>query len=166
VSDLVQASSLLTPALGGAASKLFAVGLLASGQQATLTCTIAGQVVLEGFLGPGAALKPWARRQWVILQQATQRQAEAWLASDVSWAVQCVNMYVKIALTQGEFDSLCDFVFNLGSGSFQHSALLTLVNQRNFEAAAAEFEKWDHAGGQVVAGLLRRRIAEEAEFKS
>lgn len=58
----MQASSLLTPALGGAASKLFAVGLLASGQQATLTCTIAGQVVLEGFLGPGAALKPWARR--------------------------------------------------------------------------------------------------------
>ena len=95
----------------------------------------------------------------------TQAQAEAWLASDVSWAVQCVNLYVKIALTQGEFDSLCDFVFNLGSGSFQHSALLTLVNQRNFEAAAAEFEKWDHAGGQVVAGLLRRRIAEEAEFK-
>ena len=96
----------------------------------------------------------------------TQAQAEAWLASDVSWAVQCVNLYVKIALTQGEFDSLCDFVFNLGSGSFQHSALLILVNQRNFEAAAAEFEKWDHAGGQVVAGLLRRRVAEETEFKS
>lgn len=62
VTDLVQASSLLTPALGSAASKLFAVGLLASGQQATLTCTLAGQIVLEGFLGPRAALKPWARR--------------------------------------------------------------------------------------------------------
>lgn len=62
VSDLIQASSLLKPALGVAASKLFAIGLLASGQQATLTCTIAGQVVLEGFLGPGAAIKPWARR--------------------------------------------------------------------------------------------------------
>jgi lysozyme len=96
----------------------------------------------------------------------TQAQAEAWLAFDVSWAVQTVNLYVKIALTQGEFDSLTDFVFNLGSGSFQHSNLLVQVNQRNFEAAAAEFEKWDHAGGQVVAGLLRRRIAEETEFKS
>jgi lysozyme len=96
----------------------------------------------------------------------TQEQAEAWLQEDVSWAVQTVNLYVKIALTQGEFDALVDFVFNLGSGAFQHSTLLQLVDQRNFTTAAAEFEKWDHAGGQVVAGLLRRRQAEEAEFKS
>ena len=96
----------------------------------------------------------------------TQAQAEAWLASDVSWAVQTVNLYVTIALTQGEFDALVDFVFNLGAGSFEHSRLLTLVNQRAFATAAADFEKWDMAGGQVVAGLLRRRIAEEAEFKS
>lgn len=96
----------------------------------------------------------------------TQAQAEAWLAEDVSWAVQTVNLYVKIALTQGEFDALVDFVFNLGSGSFEHSGLLQLVDQRNFEAAAADFEKWDMAGGQVVAGLLRRRLAEEAEFLS
>ena len=96
----------------------------------------------------------------------TQAQAEAWLAEDVSWAVQTVNLYVKIALTQGEFDALTDWVFNLGSGSFEHSELLQLVNQRNFETAAADFEKWDMAGGQVVAGLLRRRQAEEAEFLS
>ncbi len=51
----------------------------------------------------------------------TQAQAEAWLASDVSWAVQTVNLYVTIALTQGEFDALTDWVYNLGSGSFQHS---------------------------------------------
>lgn len=96
----------------------------------------------------------------------TQAQAEAWLVEDVSWAVQTVNLYVKIALTQGEFDALTDWVFNLGSGSFEHSELLQLVNQRNFETAAADFEKWDMAGGQVVAGLLRRRQAEEAEFLS
>ena len=96
----------------------------------------------------------------------TQEQAEAWLQSDVSWAVQTVNLYVTIALTQGEFDALVDFVFNLGSGSFEHSTLLTLVNQRNFGAAADQFERWDHAGGKVVAGLLRRRQAEEEEFKN
>jgi lysozyme len=44
--------------------------------------------------------------------------------------------------------------------------LLKDVNEGNFEAAATEFEKWDHAGGKVVAGLLRRRVAEAAEFKS
>jgi len=62
ISDLGQAAELLKPALGRAASTLFGLGLLASGQQSTLTCTLAGQVVLEGFLGPTAALKPWARR--------------------------------------------------------------------------------------------------------
>lgn len=96
----------------------------------------------------------------------TEYQADVWLQADIQWAVQTVNMYVTIALTQGEFDALVDFVFNLGSGSFEHSGLLQLVNQRNFAAAAADFEKWDYAGGQVVAGLLRRRLAEEAEFKS
>jgi manganese transport protein len=62
VADLGQAAELLRPALGGAASTLFGVALLASGQQSTLTCTLAGQVVLEGFLAPAVSLKPWARR--------------------------------------------------------------------------------------------------------
>lgn len=60
---LQEAAHLLSPALGSAATTtVFAVGLLAAGQQSTLTGTLAGQVVMEGFLGPSLALKPWARR--------------------------------------------------------------------------------------------------------
>lgn len=93
--------------------------------------------------------------------------AEAFLAADVAWAVAFVNHIVKRAdLTQGEFDALVDFTFNLGSGNFCHSQLLSLVNQGNFQAAHDEFQKWDKAGGQVVAGLLRRRLAEADEFNS
>jgi manganese transport protein len=63
VEDIHEAVSLLAPALGSAAaSTLFAVGLLAAGQQSTLTGTLAGQIVLEGFMGTSVALKPWARR--------------------------------------------------------------------------------------------------------
>ena len=63
VATLHDAAALLAPALGSAAAtKVFAVGLLAAGQQSTLTGTLAGQVVMEGFLGPGVSLKPWARR--------------------------------------------------------------------------------------------------------
>lgn len=95
----------------------------------------------------------------------SMQQAEVMLYADIAWAVTFVNHVVTIpSLTQGEFDALVDFTFNLGSGSLQHSSLLSLVNQGNFEAAAQEFDKWDHAGGQVVAGLLRRRQAEENEF--
>lgn len=96
----------------------------------------------------------------------TNEQAEAWLVADTAWAEAFVNHVVNITLTQGEFDALVDFTFNLGSGNFQSSTLLKLVNQGDMEDAAKQFEQWDHAGGKIVAGLLRRRIAEEQEFKS
>jgi manganese transport protein len=61
VADIADAHKLLTPVLGaGAASVLFAVALLASGQSSTLTGTLAGQIVMEGFLN--LRLKPWLRR--------------------------------------------------------------------------------------------------------
>jgi manganese transport protein len=61
VADITQAYKLLSPVLGaGFASTLFACALLASGQNSTLTGTLAGQIVMEGFLD--IHLKPWLRR--------------------------------------------------------------------------------------------------------
>jgi manganese transport protein len=61
VADIGDAYKLLSPLLGtGAASVLFAVALLLSGQNATLTGTLAGQIVMEGFLN--LRLRPWLRR--------------------------------------------------------------------------------------------------------
>jgi manganese transport protein len=61
VADISQAYKLLTPVLGaGLASTLFAAALLCSGQNSTLTGTLAGQVVMEGFLN--LQIKPWLRR--------------------------------------------------------------------------------------------------------
>ena len=61
VADIAQAYKLLSPVLGaGLASTLFACALLASGQNSTLTGTLAGQIVMEGFLD--IRLKPWLRR--------------------------------------------------------------------------------------------------------
>lgn len=94
----------------------------------------------------------------------TQEQAEQWLAEDIAWAVGRVNEDVHVPLTQGEFDALVDFVFNCGAGNFEHSTLLKLVNAGDMEHAALEFERWDRAGGTVVAGLLRRRQTETELF--
>jgi manganese transport protein len=61
VADINDAHALLTPLLGTtAASVLFAVALLCSGQNATLTGTLAGQIVMEGFMN--IRLRPWLRR--------------------------------------------------------------------------------------------------------
>ncbi|XCI75618.1 MAG: Nramp family divalent metal transporter [Flavobacteriales bacterium] len=61
VADITDAHELLIPLLGsGLASVLFAVALLASGQNSTLTGTLAGQIVMEGFVN--IRIKPWVRR--------------------------------------------------------------------------------------------------------
>jgi manganese transport protein len=60
VEELEEAHKLLAPALGGGAATAFAVALLASGQSSTITGTLAGQIVMEGFLR--IRIKPWLRR--------------------------------------------------------------------------------------------------------
>jgi len=61
VADIRDAYNLLTPVLGASASSfVFAIALLASGQNSTLTGTLAGQIVMEGFLN--IRLQPWVRR--------------------------------------------------------------------------------------------------------
>ena len=60
VEELQPAHELLAPALGGAAATLFAVALLCSGQSSTITGTLAGQIVMEGFLR--IRIAPWLRR--------------------------------------------------------------------------------------------------------
>jgi manganese transport protein len=60
VAGIEEAHRLLSPALGSLAAIVFAVALLASGQNSTLTGTLAGQIVMEGFLN--IRLRPWVRR--------------------------------------------------------------------------------------------------------
>jgi manganese transport protein len=60
VAEIQDAFKLLTPLLGGGASVVFAMALLASGQNSTITGTLAGQIVMEGFLN--IRLRPWLRR--------------------------------------------------------------------------------------------------------
>jgi manganese transport protein len=61
VAEIQDAYQLLTPLLGvGGASAVFALALLASGQNSTLTGTLAGQIVMEGFLN--LRIRPWLRR--------------------------------------------------------------------------------------------------------
>jgi manganese transport protein len=60
VGEIQDAYKLLTPLLGAGASTVFALALLASGQNSTLTGTLAGQIVMEGFLN--IRIRPWLRR--------------------------------------------------------------------------------------------------------
>jgi len=91
-----------------------------------------------------------------------EAQAAALLTEDVLEAERMVGRLVGVALTQGQFDALVDFCFNLGAGRLAGSSLLRELNAGQYEAAAEQLLSWDHAGGVVNAGLKARR---EAEFE-
>ena len=96
----------------------------------------------------------------------TEPIAEALLRADLADAINCVNRCVNVRVNQSQFDALVDFCFNVGRGNLLQSTLLRLVNLGDWTAAAAQFALWVHAGGEVVAGLVRRRQAEAALFAS
>ena len=93
-------------------------------------------------------------------------QAAAILAGDVAAAERTVARLVKVALTQGQFDALVDFCFNLGAGRLASSTLLRCLNAGRYDAAAEQLLLWDLAGGEVNLGLKARREAELRLWKS
>lgn len=90
----------------------------------------------------------------------SEADAATILSVDVQEAEQAVTQLVKVALTQGQFDALVDFCFNLGAGRLAGSTLLRELNQGHHDIARRQLLEWDHAGGQVNAGLKARREAE------
>ena len=98
--------------------------------------------------------------------RCTQEEADAWLLEDLKDAETCVNGAVTVPLTQNEFDALVSFVFNFGCTKFRCSTLLRKLLDSDYDGAALEFRRWDRAGGQVLAGLTRRRAAEERLFET
>lgn len=95
-------------------------------------------------------------------QGITLLEGEAMLSADVLIAEAAVTRIVKVSLTQGQFDALVDFAFNLGAGRLASSTLLRYLNSGNYDAAAWQLLAWDHAGSRENAGLKARR---EAEFR-
>lgn len=83
------------------------------------------------------------------------------LLTDVREAEQAVRRLIRSPLTQGQFDALVDFCFNLGQGRLAASTLLADLNAGRYDAAAEQLLLWDHAGDRENAALRARR---EAEF--
>ena len=68
--------------------------------------------------------------------------------------------------SQGQFDALVSFSFNVGLGNLQNSTLRMKHNRGDYEGAAEEFLKWNKAGGKVLKGLDKRRKGEKALYES
>jgi lysozyme len=73
---------------------------------------------------------------------------------------------IKVKLTQGQFDGLVSFSFNVGLGNLQNSTLRMKLNRGDYEGAAEQFLVWTKAGGKVLKGLVIRRTHEKEMFES
>jgi GH24 family phage-related lysozyme (muramidase) len=102
------------------------------------------------------------RAGMTIKQETAERLLKTGLVSYES----DVSRLVKVGLTQGQFDALVSFTYNLGSRSLSTSTLLRKLNAGDYTGAADEFLRWNKAGGKVLKGLTRRREAERALFLS
>jgi GH24 family phage-related lysozyme (muramidase) len=96
--------------------------------------------------------------------RVTQSQAEDLLRRDLFRFETAVANLVKVPLNENQFSALVSFVYNVGEGALAGSTLLRVLNQGNYREAANQFMRWNRAGGNEVAGLTRRRRAEQALF--
>lgn len=95
----------------------------------------------------------------------TLSEAEQLLKDDLArMTYPVIKRLVKVDLTQGQFDALCSFIYNLGEGQVSKSTLLKLLNAKDYEGASAQFGRWVYDNGQKLKGLIRRRAAERELF--
>lgn len=97
-------------------------------------------------------------------QTISQKQADKFLKDDLKSFEAAVTNYVKVPLSQNQFDALVSFSFNVGSEALRTSTLLKLLNQGKYSEAAEQFDRWVYASGKKLAGLVRRRKAEKELF--
>lgn len=92
--------------------------------------------------------------------EISETAAEELLRKDVESAERAVLRLVNVPLTDGQFDALVSFTFNLGSGAFQRSTLRRKVNRQSHAEVPAQLMRWVWAGGRKLNGLIRRRESE------
>ena len=92
------------------------------------------------------------------------QEAENLLQRDVRWAERGVMRLIEVPLTDGQFDALVSFTFNLGTGALQRSTLRRKVNREEHAQVPREFMRWVWAGGRILEGLIRRRRAESFKY--
>lgn len=96
----------------------------------------------------------------------TEQDALRWLAEDLEKdGAHYVKAWVKVPLTQGQFDALVSFTFNRGAGRLREK-LVGLLNSKEYPQAAETLLQYDYAGSppRTLPGLTRRRKAERAMF--
>jgi lysozyme len=93
-----------------------------------------------------------------------KNKATELLQREVRHVEAAIGRLIKAELTENMFSAIASLAYNIGTGNLQRSTLRIKLNRGKYLDAADEFPKWRKAGGRVLKGLVRRRIAERALF--
>lgn len=89
-----------------------------------------------------------------------QAYADLLFIVDVGKFEDAVSSAVKVPLTQGQFDALVSFTYNVGAPALKRSTLLRRLNEGDYACVPDQLARWNKVGGIVSTGLVRRRKAE------
>jgi lysozyme len=122
-------------------------------------------------IDPSHAKVPMADRKQLPIPASWDRvlsaeEIDEILRKDLNRFEAGVLRLIKVKLTQGQFDGLVSFSFNVGLGNLQNSTLRMKLNRGDYEGAAEQFLVWTKAGGKVLKGLVIRRTHEKEMFES
>lgn len=95
----------------------------------------------------------------------TEEQATKLLMKDLVRFEDAVSAMVAVPLTQGQFDALVSFAYNLGEAKLRSSTLLKLLNAGDYEGARKQINRWVYSNGKKLDGLIRRRARETEMFQ-
>ena len=96
----------------------------------------------------------------------TMAEVDSILAEDLVRFERGVLRLCPQNLTQGRFDALVSFSFNVGLGNLQRSTIRMKHNRGDFAGAAEAFMDWTKAGGKVLPGLVKRRKDEVSLYSA
>ncbi|WP_347303138.1 lysozyme [Croceibacterium sp. TMG7-5b_MA50] len=131
---------------------------------------------IEAYPDPGTGGAPWTIGWGSTTDENgtaiapgtvwTQARCDARFAGHVAeFAEQVDTMLGETPTSPAQFDALVSLAYNIGVRALETSTLLRLHRAGDHAAAAAQFARWNRAGGRVMAGLTRRRTAEAALYR-
>lgn len=127
--------------------------------------------LFEAYPDPGTGGEPWtigwgSTGKGIVRGLVwTQAQCDARLEADLArFAAEVTRALGDVPTSQNQFDALVSFHYN--TGAIGRATLTRLHRTGRHGEAAAEFGKWVHAGGKRLRGLVTRRAAEAALYRS
>jgi lysozyme len=143
-------------------------------QATTMSISTAGMQLIASF--EGCKLKAYLcpANVWTIGyghtsgvragMEITQAKASQLFAKDLERFEDAVTKYVRVPLTQGQYDALVSLCYNIGTEAFRKSTLLKSLNEGKYKTAALQFHRWVNGNGKKLPGLVRRRNEEYDMF--